>query len=50
MDGLFQDLLEHPLLMPDTMLPNVVVEWLTLYLLIREVPGSNLGPEADYRN
>jgi hypothetical protein len=24
--------------------PNVVVEWLTLLLRIREVPGSNLGP------
>jgi hypothetical protein len=25
---------------------NVVVEWLTL--LLREVPGSNLGPETGY--
>jgi hypothetical protein len=24
--------------------PNVVVEWLTLLLCIREVPGSKLGP------
>jgi hypothetical protein len=23
---------------------NVVVEWLTLLLRIREVPGSNIGP------
>jgi hypothetical protein len=28
--------------------PNVVVEWLTLLLLIREIPGSNLGPEIAY--
>jgi hypothetical protein len=27
-------------------LPNVVVEWLILLLRIREVPGSNLGPET----
>jgi hypothetical protein len=27
--------------------PNVMVEWLTLLLRIREVPGSNLGP-ADW--
>jgi hypothetical protein len=25
---------------------NVVVEWLALLLPIREVPGSNLGPET----
>jgi hypothetical protein len=25
-------------------LPNVVLEWLTLLLRIRDVPGSNLGP------
>jgi hypothetical protein len=24
--------------------PNVVVEWLTLLLRIRQIPGSNLGP------
>jgi hypothetical protein len=24
------------------------VEWLALLLHIREVPGSNLGPETDY--
>jgi hypothetical protein len=29
-------------------LPNVVVEWLTLLLRIREVLGSNLGPENGY--
>jgi hypothetical protein len=27
---------------------KAVVEWLALLLLIREVPGSNLGPETDY--
>jgi hypothetical protein len=28
--------------------PNIVVEWLTLLLRIRDVSGSNLGPETDY--
>jgi hypothetical protein len=28
--------------------PNVVVEWLTLLLRIREAPGSNLGPVTSY--
>jgi hypothetical protein len=28
--------------------PNVMVEWLALLLRIREVPGSNLGPETGY--
>jgi hypothetical protein len=28
--------------------PNVVIEWLTLLLHIREVPGSNLSPETCY--
>jgi hypothetical protein len=28
--------------------PNVVVEWLTLLLRIREVLGSNLGPDIGY--
>jgi hypothetical protein len=28
--------------------PTAVVKWLTLLLRIREVPGSNLGPEAGY--
>jgi hypothetical protein len=32
----------------DTERPNVVVEWLTLLLRIREVQGSNLGPETVY--
>jgi hypothetical protein len=27
--------------------PNVVVEWLTLLLRIREVPGSNICPKTD---
>jgi hypothetical protein len=27
---------------------NVLVEWLTLLLNIREIPGSNLGPETGY--
>jgi hypothetical protein len=27
---------------------NVVVKWLTLVLRIRDVPGSNLGPETGY--
>jgi hypothetical protein len=27
---------------------NVVVEWLTLLLPIREVPGSNLGSDTGY--
>jgi len=25
-----------------------VIEWLILLLRIREVPGSNLGPEAEF--
>jgi hypothetical protein len=29
---------------------NVVVEWLTRLLRIRQVPGSNLDPETSYRN
>jgi hypothetical protein len=28
--------------------PNVGVEWLTLLLLIREVPGSNLDMDTGY--
>jgi hypothetical protein len=28
--------------------PNVVIEWLTLLLRIREVPISNVGPETGY--
>jgi hypothetical protein len=28
--------------------PNVVVEWLTPLICIREVPGWNLGPESGY--
>jgi hypothetical protein len=28
--------------------PNVIVEWLTILLRIREVSGSNLGPETSY--
>jgi hypothetical protein len=28
--------------------PNFTVEWLALLLRIREVPGSNLGPETRY--
>jgi hypothetical protein len=28
--------------------PNVVVEWLKLLLRIREVSGSNFGPDAGY--
>jgi hypothetical protein len=28
--------------------PNVVVEWLSLLLRIREVPISNFGPETGY--
>jgi hypothetical protein len=27
------------------MLPNVMVEWLTILLCIREVPGSHLSPD-----
>jgi hypothetical protein len=27
---------------------NVAVEWLTLFLRISEVPGSNLDPETGY--
>jgi hypothetical protein len=30
--------------------PNALVEWLTPLLRIREVLGSNLGPEAGYTN
>lgn len=29
----------------ETVIPNVVVEWLTLLFHIREVLGSNLGPD-----
>jgi hypothetical protein len=29
-------------------LPNVAVQWLTLLLRMREVSGSNLGPETGY--
>jgi hypothetical protein len=29
-----------------TWLLNVAVEWLTLLVRVREVPGSNLGPET----
>jgi hypothetical protein len=32
----------------DTVVPNVVVEWFTLLLHIRDIPGSNLGPETGY--
>jgi hypothetical protein len=28
--------------------PNILVEWLTPLLRIREVPGLNLVPETDY--
>jgi hypothetical protein len=28
------------------MVPNVVVEWLTFLLRIKEIPGSNLGSET----
>jgi hypothetical protein len=31
-----------------TQKPNFVVEWLTLLLHIREVPGSNLDQETGY--
>jgi hypothetical protein len=31
-----------------TLAPNVLVEWLTLLLCIREVLGSSLGPETGY--
>jgi hypothetical protein len=27
---------------------NVLVEWLTPFLRIREVPGSNIGPAIGY--
>jgi hypothetical protein len=29
-------------------LPYGVVQWLTFMLRIREIPGSNLGPEIGY--
>jgi hypothetical protein len=29
---------------------NVMVEWLTILLHIREVLGSNVGPEISYSN
>jgi hypothetical protein len=32
----------------ETRKPNVVVEWLTLLLRIREVMGSNFVPETGY--
>jgi hypothetical protein len=28
--------------------PKVLAEWLTLLLRIREIPGSNIGPEIGY--
>jgi hypothetical protein len=28
--------------------PNVVVEWWSFLLRIREIPGTNLGPETGY--
>jgi hypothetical protein len=28
--------------------PNLAAEWLALLLKIREVPGTNLGPQTDY--
>jgi hypothetical protein len=31
----------------NTIQPDVASEWFTLLLRIREVPGSNIGPEAD---
>jgi hypothetical protein len=34
----------------DTNTPHVVVQWLTFLLRIREVPGSNLGPETGYHD
>jgi hypothetical protein len=33
---------------PPPLIPNVVVKGLTLVLRIREILGSNLGPETDY--
>jgi hypothetical protein len=27
---------------------NIVVEWITFFLHIREVPGSKVGPETGY--
>jgi hypothetical protein len=30
------------------LVPNVVAEWSTLLLRIREIPGSNLGPQTGY--
>jgi hypothetical protein len=43
----------HSLLIPLKALsifasPNVVVEWLTLLLRIREISGSNFGPKTGY--
>jgi hypothetical protein len=35
-------------LLPTTTGPNVVVEWLTLLVRIRDVSGSNLRPEPGY--
>jgi hypothetical protein len=32
--------------MDTSLSPNVMVEWLTLLLRIREVPGLNLGPKT----
>jgi hypothetical protein len=32
----------------DTVTPNVVFEWLSLLLRIREVPNPNLDPETGY--
>jgi hypothetical protein len=36
------------LLLQNIHISKVVIEWLILLLRIREVPGSNLGPEAEF--
>jgi hypothetical protein len=39
---------QYTFLTPYLLLPNIMVEWLTLLLCIQEVPGSILGPEVSY--
>jgi hypothetical protein len=35
---------------PPRVTPDVVLEWLTLVVRVREVLGSSFGPEAGYAN
>jgi hypothetical protein len=41
---------ELALLTCNSILPHIVVEWITLLLQIREVAGYILGPETGYHD